>query len=890
MGKVKTRVLASVTALIVALAGFCFGTAAKGKSMPVVSAAAGASDIFVRTDSLAASGSGGAAKVQAQTGAVLFSDRALANSGQENLAATMVLKLGTDASVTFEFDLPNDCAGGTIRFFGRNIGAAKVGIYIPGHAENDGFYELTLINKGDASYVICDYGFGNSSWYDAAEKIIRVRVWGATDASPALIYNAAVIPVGQDYAFDGEADFGPLTQGGTKYMFYSGGGAGSDIYYDNGVTPTVLLGLAIYELRLPVNQTLFTLNFSSLGGVIWIGIKNSAALSGDLAAYTRVSTGIPSDLSAYTVTDPDNAPGSGDEYICVQIVAAAGPDAGGQVFFKSISAKGEVPEQTEGFTPSENKNVNIPENDRYVYFKAGDANEKNYFYSPTSAASVEEGFNESHSGLVTDMDLGGNIATKNARKLAANETLTYEFDLADGVMAARLKLFAKMGSFKVSAHVDKSEKRYTVIPSSGLGAGMRGAVIYELDGTNALKASDNKFRIQITAERETTLFSLLIETGATEALTSGVHITNLSENALKYLHNTASPNLYYLDSSIPTWFIGGSSNVVFRFNLGSAVEKVNLTAAVTGSVTVSTSYDDATYTTAFTFNSGAAGAISESRMAEIANGANKTLYVKLTAAGDSFVHSVSLGMPSVRDDKAEFTVFGDGEADYLYSMPVNPANTGSGLTGVCSKVIFENGRRIAYNDTLSSELIYKVDFDAAKIFTEGGQNKLYVSLKVAYGSYNITVSSKSDFAAGSSVSLKGSFSSNSNPMVDASAIFTAAGAVNGVKTVYIKITHDAGGADTSYPTQELVITGMGVYADGTKGVVWPNDNEFDYDLDADYENHPGLPALPVTPDTTTGTETYEEQGEGGCKSSAAAVSVFSLLAVMYAVLKKGGKA
>ena len=123
-------------------------------------------------------------------------------------------------------------------------------------------------------------------------------------------------------------------------------------------------------------------------------------------------------------------------------------------------------------------------------------------------------------------------------------------------------------------------------------------------------------------------------------------------------------------------------------------------------------------------------------------------------------------------------------------------------------------------------------------------------------------------------------------MLDATNIFTAAPETAGTKTVYVKVACGATAADGSYAQQECIFTQLGVYADGTKGVIWPNDDEFDYNDPADYDKHPGLPSLPETPATENGTETFEVPGSSGCGAGAsgglaallalAAVSLFGI--------------
>ncbi|MGN1099209.1 MAG: hypothetical protein ACI4S9_02595 [Christensenellales bacterium] len=764
------------------------------------------------------------------------------------------LVIGTGDYVTFEFDLADDCVGGTIKVVGYEMGynspAANVGIYIPGYAENDGYYVLDPINMGDGTLSIVGFGFGNTSWYDSAKKIIRVRIFGATDERPAKILQISVsdeIPdvVQKKINLDVLSDY-------TGKITYIGGGV--NIYYDNGVTPFYhLVGPVICEFFVPAETESLIPSLIQIndGAVV---LRNAGGIDGTPGNYTyKVENGKEIPLDGFTV---ENSGGVSFKRVVLMMYG------GENHFVKTLSFEinsGSGGEQTTGFEAIVNVNSdNVPESG-YSYFKVGSAEEKKHCVSTS-----ETDFEETNSGMVNDTNLGGSFTYQNARKVKAGEYVMYEFDLPDTATGATLKIFVSGSRPEVAVHSDESRNRFALRAQNSFAPGSASPLIYSFDDSDALTESDKVIRVLLTAESDFSLFSVMIQTSDPEPLAESVMVQNLSEESLRYLVDANSVNMYYLLGTAPSFFLSDGNELIYKFAVDGDEVVLNVTGS--GLIGYSYSFDGVNYSDVSMLNNAAAG-VCETKILKIDCRDKDELYVKFTGSG--FLRSFGLGIEEAVAVNYDIDTFTAYESGFIYDMSMadyrNPAL--KGYVGIAHGMISENGRRIAFKDAVDKAYItYKFVFDASKIKDTDGVNALNISMKVVRGTYEVSVSSNPGFPESSTLRFTGS---SSTPSFDASDILTATETVNGTKTVYVRVSHNNAVADTEPygGNMDLVFEQISAHADGTKGIQWPNDSNFDYDMEIDYEHAGELPAVPAAPEAIFGTENVG----GGCSSGASAI-------------------
>ncbi|MGN1099208.1 MAG: hypothetical protein ACI4S9_02590, partial [Christensenellales bacterium] len=137
----------------------------------------------------------------------------------------------------------------------------------------------------------------NSSWYNSASKIIRVKISGTSDVSPVKLTNISVSDSAVD-VIDDAISLTPLC-GETGKLNYIGGSV--DLFFDNGIPTYHLVGPVICEFFVNAAATSITPELVALnnGAVV---LRNAAGIDGTPSNYTStVQSGVPIDISGYAV-------------------------------------------------------------------------------------------------------------------------------------------------------------------------------------------------------------------------------------------------------------------------------------------------------------------------------------------------------------------------------------------------------------------------------------------------------------------------------------------------------------------------------------------------------------------------------------------------------------
>ncbi len=842
----------------------------------------------LRTDSLTASAaqasivsvSGADVVLDAQEGTV---------PGEQNYNNVLRFDEAAEEAV-FEFDLPEDSAGGQIRLFGSNLDALNVGIWNP--ADGGSWYQIEdAAYLGDSKYGVLMAGFGNSTWYDAGQKIIRIRLWEVS--GEARLHRVTVVdgtsPV---LGLDESLTVGHLTAEESVYALYYGNGLKT--YFNDKAEAGLHLnpGMAIWELKVSAaaNELELTLNTMTATGFGVRDASQNAAPDGNPANYIAVQSGAQIDLSGFGILDPDGQADSGDEYYLVQLMAWNAGDS----ILRSFTAQPLFNDADVVFDPLDNANTEVPEQ-AYTWFAVGSEEEQQHYFADASLGSDYVAIFESgNEGLVPGTANGGSFAARNARQFTLSgdqaQSLIYEFRLPADTQSAVVKVYGTSG-YRLVVHTQNSTYRRTLAPDEAMGSNAWGLSFYTLD-ESFFTAGDGVIRVELVAEaKNQQIFGLSVQTGETEVLGESVQISPFSEGAYRYAVSAAQPNLYYLNSDIPSWYLVGGSSVTYRVQIPEGRDTLLVAATASGAIGVEISTDGSLFESLFAINNNGGG-ITATEIGEVDVSSAKTVWIR-TTGGPGFLVYLNLSYPAEAGTVFSFDTFTADEFSHICDLsaadPSEPVTYG--YVGLSHKEFSRTGRRIGFEAAApdGASIVYAFDFDADAIWEENGQNKLYLNMKAIFGTYNIWVSDNLNFE-GNVVTTSGT--APRDVVFDASQVLTQAVAENGIKTIYVKISHNNAQADTNMGGGlDFIFETLGMFADGSKGSGWPNDGNFDYDDAPDYEHNPGLPALPEDPEPVTGTEVIGG-GEGGCGATGAGASLtLGLLLCGAAVIfwKKGGK-
>lgn len=841
--------------------------------------------ISMRTDSLTASAeqasilsvSGADVVLDAQEGTV---------PGEQNYNNVLRFDEASEEAV-FEFNLPNTSTGGQVRLFGSNLDALKVGIWNP--ADGSWYHLADAAYQGDSKYGVLVAGFGNTTWYDAGQKIIRLRLWEVS--GEARLHRITVVDgVTPVLGLDESLTVGHLTAEESLYALYYGNGLKT--YFNDKAEAGLHLnpGMAIWELKVTASANFLHVSLDAMTPT-GFGLRDAsqnAAPDGNPADYIAVQSGSQIDLSGFGILDPDGQAGSGDEYYLVHLF---GWNAGDSIL-RSFTVQPIFNDAVVTFEAMDNANSGVPEQ-TYTWFAVGSEEEKQHYFADASLGSDYEAiFEAGNQGLVPGTANGGSFATRNARQFTIDgdqaQSLIYEFRLPAATQSAVIKVYGTSG-YRLIVHTQNSIYRQTLLPDEAMGANTWGLAFYTLD-ESFFTAGDGVIRVELVAEaKNQQIFGISVQTGETLSLEESVQIAPFSEESYLYAVSATQPNLYYLNSDVPSWYLVGGSSITYRVQIPDEQDTLLVAATASGAIGVEVSTDGALFENLFTVNNNGGG-ITATEIGEVDVSSAKTVWIR-TTGGPGFLVYLNLSYPAEAGTVFTFDTFTADEfshiADLSAADPSSPVPYG--YVGLSHRDFSRTGRRIGFMAAApeGASIVYAFDFDASAIWEEDGQNKLYLNLRAIFGTYNIWISDNLNFT-GNVVTASGS--APRDLVLDASSVLTQTVAADGIKTIYVKISHNNAEPDTNMGGGlDFIFESLGMYADGSKGSGWPNDSNFDYDDAPDYEHNPGLPALPEDPEPVTGTENF---GGQSCVATGAGSSLLLCLVVGGAAViffKKGGK-
>lgn len=393
----------------------------------------------------------------------------------------------------------------------------------------------------------------------------------------------------------------------------------------------------------------------------------------------------------------------------------------GEIFLKSLTASRRDSDPTEY-----NANKNVPGDSEYVYFKPGTPEEEKHMFG--LGDDYKAYFAQTHDGMGIDGHEGGYLASlpENVRIFDGGRQITYEFDLADGIENARLKLYAlaDMDFFISTDEGDCWEKLSAQSAPTGSG---RGYYIFQLDQGNALKNEDNRFRLKIQGMPFGRLFELMIESGA-PALTHGVQFEAQKEDALRYLEESQGLRSYYAYEAWPNYFLDEKGSLLFKVPFASGVNQAVLYATYSGGARIAVSTErDSGYSDLLVSSIGASGTPYTNTF-DLSGylGKSRTLYIRVTGTAEgAFVDSLGIAVTPRNKGTGGFTAFDGSEADYLWQVKNNGAGVGASMRQT------EDLTKVRGLD-VGGEVVYRFDLPE-------GINGVDLKPRTK-GSYNLTVS------------------------------------------------------------------------------------------------------------------------------------------------------
>ncbi len=513
-----------------------------------------------------------------------------------------------------------------------------------------------------------------------------------------------------------------------------------------------------------------------------------------------------------------------------------------------------------------NANPNAPKDIKNAFFLVGTDAEKKYMFG--TGEDYLAAFNATHSGLEIDGFEGGYSSDlpANARQFHG-AYVTYEFDLADSITSANLKVYG-LGDMQFLVSTDEGETYDTITTESAPIGNARGYYIFRLDETNALRGENNKFRLQIRGSYGV-LMGMMLETGAPSVGKGGVHFTVNSENSLLYLDSTKGLRTYYAEMAFPNYYLDNQTELTFRVPMSSSVKSAILYATYCSDVTISVSTSrNGTYTTLLTSALGSTGTPHTNTFDVSKYLGGDALYIRFTCTGSSaFVDSFGIATDPSESASGTINAYGGTESAYLYRIENN--NQGIG-TAKRVTVGLEKGRAI----DVGGAIIYRIDLpnDA-----EG------VDLKLdATGKYEISGSIDGvNFLPAMEVDAQ--TLRIVEPLTESDS-----------RVLYIKVTNASG-------TDDLILRSLRYALADVPNMERPETPDFDYDkdlpntfpgvdkLDPPAEPDPIYPENPSDPNTPEPPVT-DPQAETPwvwiCAGGAAALAVIIAIIILLARRKK----
>lgn len=550
--------------------------------------------------------------------------------------------------VEYDFNLTDEVKNATLKVYMKD---AVVSV----KPEGGSYKTLTASNEegGNFDRGVAIYKLTGENALAAASRKFTVRI--AAGATEAAVLNGLVLDAEDPVIASGRYELEPLGESFLAGVYDLA--QSTTRYFYQGNIPTVFIkkgGQVTFRLKFADGGKSYLVNYEVLGA------ESTVQVSLDGKKWEK--------LKGQRVDKLLGMNGGGTFYVRF---AAENGDS----FLRSLVATREETEPLDY-----NTNPNVPVNSTYVYFKPGTAEEEKYMFGMGS--DYKAYFAQTHSGMGIDGYEGG-YSTKlpnNVRIFDENKHVTYEFDLADSLTEARLKVYGLAGmKFLVSVDGDDGWEELTTEEQPT--GSSRGYYIFTLNKKNALKNDDNKFRLKIQGTPYGRLFELMIETGA-PALTHGVQFEAQTEDAMRYLESTAGLRTYYAYEAWANYYLDENGSLLFKVPFADNVDNAVLYVTYSGGARVEVSTKEKSdYTTLLDSKIGPSGT-PWTNTYDLSKYLKKshTLYIKVTGtAAGAFVDSMGIAITPKNTASGGFTVFQKSEADYLYQVQNNGQDVGTSM-------------------------------------------------------------------------------------------------------------------------------------------------------------------------------------------------------------------
>lgn len=700
--------------------------------------------------------------------------------------------------VEYDFNLTDEVKNATLKVYMKD---AVVSV----KPEGGSYKTLTASNEegGNFDRGVAIYKLTGENALAAASRKFTVRI--AAGATEAAVLNGLVLDAEDPVIASGRYELEPLGESFLAGVYDLA--QSTTRYFYQGNIPTVFIkkgGQVTFRLKFADGGKSYLVNYEVLGA------ESTVQVSLDGKKWEK--------LKGQRVDKLLVMNGAGTFYVRF---AAENGDS----FLRSLVATREETEPLDY-----NTNPNVPVDSTYVYFKPGTAEEEKYMFGKGS--DYKAYFAQTHSGMGIDGYEGG-YSTKlpnNVRIFDENKHVTYEFDLADSLTDARLKVYGLAGmKFLVSTDGDDGwEELDTKEQPTG---SSRGYYIFTLNKKNALKNADNKFRLKIQGTPYGRLFELMIETGA-PALTHGAQFEAQTEDAMRYLESTAGLRTYYAYEAWANYYLDENGSLLFKVPFASDVDAASLYVTYSGGTKVEVSTGEKSgYVTLLDSKIGPSGT-PWTNTYDLSKYLKKSriLYIRVTGtAAGAFVDSMGIAITPKNTASGSFTVFQKSEADYLYQVQDNGQGVGTSMRQAKGLV------KVRGVD-VGGSVTYKFDLPA-------GASGVDVKLD-AVGNYQLEASlDGKEFSSVVSIGKKTDGIRILDPLTDSRD-----------KVLYLRISN----LSTS---DILMIRGLAFSTKGIPSYERPNTSDFDYDKEL-----PGSFATverlnrPNDPDAIYGTKGSKDAG------------------------------
>lgn len=697
--------------------------------------------------------------------------------------------------------------------------------------EGGEYVTLTARNEqgGRFDRGVAVYDLTTANALAANSRIFTVRI--ACNGAATAVLNGLLVEAGAPEIPGGQYTLEPLGEGLLRGVWDLS--QNTSRYFHESAIPTVYIkngGYVTFRLNFAPDGAAYLVDYELLGALA------TAEVSLDGAAWTE--------LTGRRVDKALDMTGTGTYYLRFSATA-------GESFLLSLNASRE----TEEPQAETNTNPNAVQDITYAYFLVGTEAEKKYMFG--IGEDPIGYFEATHDGTDIDGFEGGYSASlpDNVR-LFHGKHVTYEFDLADNLTTAKLKVYG-LGDMTFRISTDEGETYELLTTQYAPIDNGRGYYIFQLDETNALKGENNKFRLEISGTFGI-LMGMMIHTGA-PTVSGGTYLEIRNEQGMQYLERSVGLRSYYADQTFATYYLDDKGYVIFRIPFASYVKQAVLAASYSGDLHIDVANSiDGNYTPVFTSALGPGAPYTNTMSLDpfLANGS--TLYIKVWSSGaGAFLDSLSISTIPAEAAKGSIRVFSRSEAAYLYHIDNNPQGIGT------SKRVTANATKARGID-VGGAVVYKINLP-----DDASGMDVIVN---ATGQFELTASiDGKTFVPAMQIGKKTDGIRILDPLPESRD-----------KVVYLKVKNMSS-------TDVLVLYGLSFTTEGIPSYVRPETSDFDYskNLPSEFATVQKLEA-PTEPDSY-----YLEQTGGILKTialiggtAAGAVAVLALVVILLVIRKK----